>query len=40
MSNGELLTFLLKGSSTRLSPQQMRGAFLVGEQHYWSKAFS
>ncbi len=40
MSNGELLTFLIRGSSTRLSPQEMRGAFLVGPNHYWSKAFA
>lgn len=40
MSNGELLAFLLRGTSTRLNLEDTRSAFLVGEKHYWRQAFA
>lgn len=40
MGNGEMLAYLLRGTSTRLTLEETRGAFFAGEEHYWKKAFS
>lgn len=40
MGNGEMLAYLLRGTTTRLTLEETRGAFFAGEEHYWKKAFS
>lgn len=40
MGNGEMLAYLLRGTTTRLTLEEARGAFFAGEEHYWKQAFS
>ncbi|MCE5319359.1 MAG: hypothetical protein LLG04_18585 [Parachlamydia sp.] len=40
MGNGEMLAYLLRGTSTRLTLEETRGAFFAGDEHYWKRAFA